>query len=218
MKKCLLKLNILSAGIILLMPTLAYADDFKYFFGWTLAASLAAIGITLGWIILSSTLPRMDIIRKNPSLYLLSRIVIVIMIGVLSFYLTYYFIVGEKPFGLKSSSDPVFSVVPFTQDSEEYLKQEEIGLSGTEMVETISKDDKNLGTAKVKETKRGQIKGTRVNMRESPNLKAPIIFTFPGWEYVTIHGSTDSKSDKFPWYKVNYKDMTGWVYGQYVKQ
>lgn len=78
--------------------------------------------------------------------------------------------------------------------------------------------DKSQAVPKPAGTKQGQIKGENVNMRESPDLKARVLFTFPGLEKVTIHEATTAEPGRKPWIKVSYKDITGWVYGQYVKQ
>lgn len=62
----------------------------------------------------------------------------------------------------------------------------------------------------------GRIKGTNVNMREYPNLEGRVIYRFPGQEDVLIHEVTNLDQGKYPWFKVSYKNLTGWVYGQFV--
>lgn len=63
----------------------------------------------------------------------------------------------------------------------------------------------------------GQIYGTRVNLREYPDMKARVIYCFPGWEYVTLLSATSPKPGKYPWYMVSYGGVTGWVYGQFLR-
>lgn len=62
----------------------------------------------------------------------------------------------------------------------------------------------------------GRIKGSNVNMREYPNLEGRVIYRFPGQEDVIIHEVTKPDQGKYPWFKVSYKNLTGWVYGQFV--
>lgn len=75
---------------------------------------------------------------------------------------------------------------------------------------------KNNNFSRTKYSDQGQIKGTNVNMREYPNLNGRVIFRFPGGEYVTIHEVIKPEQGKHPWLKVSYKNMTGWVYGQFL--
>ena len=63
----------------------------------------------------------------------------------------------------------------------------------------------------------GQINGTKVNMRAAASTDSRVIYQFPGWEHVTILDKTAPAPGKYPWYKVSYGDMTGWVYGQFLK-
>lgn len=63
----------------------------------------------------------------------------------------------------------------------------------------------------------GQINGTRVNLRESPSMNARVLYNFPGWEYVEVISMTQAQQGKYPWYKVSYGNVTGWVYGQFLK-
>lgn len=65
-------------------------------------------------------------------------------------------------------------------------------------------------------SEQGRIKGSNVNMREYPNLEGRVIYRFPGQEYVIIHEVTNPDQGKYPWFKVSYKNLTGWVYGQFV--
>ncbi len=62
-----------------------------------------------------------------------------------------------------------------------------------------------------------QINGTRVNMRQSPSMNAPVVYQFPGYEFVTATEKTEAGGGKYPWYKVSYNGYTGWVYGQFVR-
>ncbi len=63
----------------------------------------------------------------------------------------------------------------------------------------------------------GQIKGKNVNMREAPSTNSKVIYQFPGGEHVVILDKKAPAPDKYPWYKVSYGDMLGWVYGQFLK-
>lgn len=79
-------------------------------------------------------------------------------------------------------------------------------------------DNESQALAGHSSAEQGQIKGTNVNMREYPSLSAQVVFRFPGREYVTIHEVTEPEQGKYPWYKVSYKNKTGWVYGEFIKR
>lgn len=86
---------------------------------------------------------------------------------------------------------------------------------------TNVQSDKQQNTQSAQPTadnKQGQIKGTNVNLRAAPDMKARVIYCFPGWEYVTVLSATSPKPGKYPWYMVSYGGVTGWVYGQFLKQ
>ena len=62
------------------------------------------------------------------------------------------------------------------------------------------------------------IKGTKVNMRAEPHMKAAIVFQFPGGEAINVIGISDPEPGKYPWYKVSYEDHIGWVYGKFIRE
>ncbi|MDY2985662.1 MAG: NINE protein [Synergistes jonesii] len=63
----------------------------------------------------------------------------------------------------------------------------------------------------------GHIKGTNVNMREVPSTGSKVVYLFHGGETVEVHGKTEAKQNKYPWYKVTYNGYEGWVYGQFIE-
>lgn len=125
---------------------------------------------------------------------------------------------GIKP---ADPSSPSAQVTESTEEPVALADEETEETSYEELPEEIpdeTKDSKPQTLAAQTSTGEGQIKGTNVNMREYPSLTSKIIFTFPGWEYVTIHEVTEPEQGKSPWFKVSYKNRIGWVYGQFLTE
>jgi len=64
----------------------------------------------------------------------------------------------------------------------------------------------------------GSVKGTKVNLRKSPALSAPVLGVFrDGMGAVLVLEEARSGDGKYPWYRVLSGALgEGWVYGQYV--
>ncbi|MCW1713749.1 MULTISPECIES: zinc-ribbon domain-containing protein [Synergistaceae] len=102
--------------------------------------------------------------------------------------------------------------------SPQVSQQEFVYDEEAEEIPDKTKDNGTQNLAVQKSSEQGQIKGTNVNMREYPSLTSKVIFRFPGWEYVTIYEATKPEQGKYSWFKVSYKNRTGWVYGEFVKR
>lgn len=103
---------------------------------------------------------------------------------------------------------------PVALADEEETSDEEL----PEEIPDATKDSGSQTLAAQTSPGEGQIRGTNVNMREFPSLTSQVIYKFPGWEYVTIHEVRNPEQGKYPWFKVSYKNMTGWVYGEFVNR
>ena len=111
-------------------------------------------------------------------------------------------------------TEPTEKPVALADEETEETSDEEL----PEEIPDETKDSKPQTLAAQTSTGEGQIKGTNVNMREYPSLTSKVIFTFPGWEYVTIHEVTEPEQGKSPWFKVSYKNRIGWVYGLFLTE
>ena len=103
---------------------------------------------------------------------------------------------------------------PVALADEEETSDEEL----PEEIPDATKDSGSQTLAAQTSPGEGQIRGTNVNMREYPSLTSKVIFRFPGWEYVAIHEVAEPEQGKYPWFKVSYKNFTGWVYGEFVTE
>lgn len=103
---------------------------------------------------------------------------------------------------------------PVVLADEEETSDEEL----PEEIPDATKDSGSQTLAAQTSPGEGQIRGTNVNMREYPSLTSKVIFRFPGWEYVAIHEVAEPEQGKYPWFKVSYKNFTGWVYGEFVTE
>ena len=104
------------------------------------------------------------------------------------------------------------------RDAPQVQMQEQVREQTGQEVQGQTRHQAETNSTSVNSNKQGQIKGTNVNLRAAPDMKARVIYCFPGWEYVTVLSATSPKPGKYPWYKVSYSGVTGWVYGQFLKQ
>ena len=63
----------------------------------------------------------------------------------------------------------------------------------------------------------GSVTGTRIRVRAEPNANSKILGVLGRGEIIEVIGRSSSGRGKFHWYNVNHGDLSGWMYGEYVR-
>jgi hypothetical protein len=63
----------------------------------------------------------------------------------------------------------------------------------------------------------GSVTGTRIRLRAAPNSNSKILGQLNRGDIIEVIGRSSSGRGKFHWYNVNYGDLSGWIYGEYLR-
>jgi hypothetical protein len=63
----------------------------------------------------------------------------------------------------------------------------------------------------------GVVSGSRVRLREEPNTKSRILGQFDRGKELDVTGRYSSGSENYPWFQVSSGDVSGWMYGEYLR-
>jgi hypothetical protein len=63
----------------------------------------------------------------------------------------------------------------------------------------------------------GEVNADRVRMRDAPNTKGRILGQFDKGHEFSVTGRYSSGNEKYPWFGVISGDVSGWMYGQYLR-
>jgi hypothetical protein len=63
----------------------------------------------------------------------------------------------------------------------------------------------------------GSVTGTRIRVRAEPNSNSKILGVLSRGDILEVIGRYSSGRGKFHWYNVNHGDLSGWMYGEYVR-
>jgi hypothetical protein len=63
----------------------------------------------------------------------------------------------------------------------------------------------------------GVVSGSRVRLREEPSTKSRILGQFDRGQNLDVTGRYSSRSENYPWFRVSSGDVSGWMYGEYLR-
>jgi RNA polymerase subunit RPABC4/transcription elongation factor Spt4 len=63
----------------------------------------------------------------------------------------------------------------------------------------------------------GSVTGNRIRLRSEPNSNSKILGVLSRGDILEVIGRCSSGRGKFHWYNVNHGDLSGWMYGEYVR-